>query len=65
MNAAATALGTGNVKAINDAIEVVAPSIAGVSSEEMLGAIQSSDEEPDEVLGERMERPTQPHQLQR
>jgi hypothetical protein len=41
MNAAATALGTGNVKAINDAIEVVAPSLAGVSSEEMLGAIQS------------------------
>jgi hypothetical protein len=41
--------------------------LAGVdaSSEEMLGAIQSSDEEPDEVLGERMERPTQPHQLQR
>jgi hypothetical protein len=49
-NEPVTALGTGNVEPTNEAIEVGAPSNAGVSTQEMRDVLQSSsDEEPDEM----------------
>jgi hypothetical protein len=43
-----TALSNGNVKPINEGIEVGAPSIARVSTQKILDAFQSSDAEPDD-----------------
>ncbi len=51
------ALGIKNVEPMSETIEVGAPSVAGISNQEMLDALQSSDEEPAEAGGS-VETPT-------
>ena len=38
-----------NVEHVNETIDVGAPSVAGMTTQEMLDAIQSSDEEPQQA----------------
>ena len=45
------ALGIENFEPVSETIEVGAPSVAGISTQEMLDARQSSDEEPEEAGG--------------
>jgi hypothetical protein len=48
-NEPATGLVNENVEHVNETIDVGAPSVAGLTTQEMLDAIQSSDEEPEQA----------------
>ena len=49
-NEPVTALVNENVEDVNETINVGAPSVAGMTTQEMLDAIQSSDEEPEQLF---------------
>ena len=48
-NEPVTTLGNENVEHVNETISVGAPSVASMTAQEMLDAIQSSDEEPEQA----------------